>query len=92
MCLPLSCVYTDPMSRRNPHWQAYYDSKWYFYFTYGDGTKDKTTRSGIKNARATAKALTYNPKIVSLTLYTSKRSVANGVQAKFVWTRKDGWK
>ena len=86
------------MARKNPVWQAEYDSRWYLYVTYDEHTPDydKTFRklpfAGKDRARKAALAFTYNPKVVALTVYSSKRSRAKGVPAKFRWTRTTGWR
>lgn len=82
--------------RRNARWQAYYDSLWYFYVTRYDQTPEsrhfrKFDASGARKARQMAKALTYNPEVKRIVLYSSVKSRKAGRAEKFVWTREKGW-
>ena len=79
--------------RRNPKWQRYYDSLWYFYVMYyGQSEPVKRKVSGRENARNLAQSLSYHPGVDSITVYTSKRSVKNGIPKRFVFKRTLGWK
>lgn len=83
---------TGGFGRKNPRWQAYYDSRWYVYAIGYDGRKRKYTRQGAVNAKPLAKELSYAADVNYVVVFPSKRTQAKVGKVKYHFSRANGWK